>query len=117
MDKVTWIALLFDFYGQLLTERQRKFVDLYYGNDFSLGEIAENYNVSRQAVYDSLKRAEKLLRDYESKLGLVKRFLDQKKKLSEVAKLLNESHLNGNTEPVVKARKILEEVLEIAENQ
>lgn len=113
MDKVAWIALLFDFYGQLLTERQRKFIDLYYSNDFSLGEIAQNYDVSRQAVYDSVKRAEKVLLDYENKLGLVKHFLDQKEKLSEAAKLLNESQISGNAEPVIKARKILEEVLEL----
>lgn len=115
MDKVAWITLLFDFYGQLLTEKQREFIDLYYGNDFSLGEIAENYNISRQAVYDSIKRAENVLNDYEKKLGLVTRFLNQRNKLSEVAKLLKESESEGKTEPVIKARRILEEVLEIAE--
>jgi len=114
MDKVAWMALLFDFYGQLLTKKQKSFIDLYYGHDLSLGEIAENYDVSRQAVYYSLKRSEKVLSDYEDKLGLVKRFLDQRKKLSKVARLLDESEIKGSAESVVKARQILARMLEIS---
>ena len=55
----------------LLTERQKRIMQLYYDNDWSLGEIAENYEVSRQAIYDVLRRAEKALEQYESRLGLV----------------------------------------------
>lgn len=114
MDKITWITLLFDFYGQLLTEKQRKFIDLYYLSDFSLGEIAENYGVSRQAVYDTVKRAEKILADYEGKLGLVARFLEQRNKLSQVAKLLQMPGDKNKSERIMQARKLLEEVLEMA---
>ncbi|MCF8010686.1 MAG: YlxM family DNA-binding protein [Clostridiales bacterium] len=113
MEKVAWITLLYDFYGQLLTDRQRKFIDLYYGNDFSLGEISENLSVSRQAVHDGLKRAESILQGYEDKLGLVARFLQQRRKLSEVVGLLENIDNTIQTDSIMKARKLLEEMLEI----
>ena len=64
---------MFDFYGQLLTERQRALFQRYYQEDLSLGEIAEELGISRQAVYDILRRAERVLWDFERKLGLVAR--------------------------------------------
>ena len=54
-EKIAWITMLYDFYGQLLTERQRDFVELYYGQNLSLGEIAGEFNVTRQSVHDTLK--------------------------------------------------------------
>ncbi len=74
LEKTIEISLLFDFYSQLLTERQRDMIDLYYNQDFSLGEIAETFQISRQAVYDTLKRTEKILYEYEEKLKLVQLF-------------------------------------------
>lgn len=115
MNKIAWITLLYDFYGQLLTDKQRRIIDHYYGDDFSLGEIAKELGISRQAVYDSIKRTEGVLNNYENKLGFVKRFLIQREKLSEVAKLLNQSDINNNLELILRARKILKEVLEIIE--
>lgn len=88
-DKIVRIALLFDFYGQLLTEKQIEIIDMYYNNDLSLSEIAEQQNISRQGVYDTLKRAEKTLFEYEAKLGLVNRFLQQKESLSEINTMLD----------------------------
>ncbi len=73
IEKTVRMALLFDFYGQLLTERQREFFALYYDDDLSLGEIAQNYGVSRQAVYDILKRSTQTLLELEEKLELVLR--------------------------------------------
>lgn len=78
------IGLLMDFYGQLLTERQYEILDLHYNNDYSLGEIAENLKISRQGVFDNLKRGKNALYNLEEKLGLVKRFLDQKKSIEEI---------------------------------
>lgn len=89
-DKIVQIALLFDFYGQLLTEKQRDIVDMYYNNDLSLGEISEQQSISRQGVYDSLKRAEKTLYEYEEKLGLVDRFLKQKESMKKIIEMLDE---------------------------
>ena len=106
------INLWFDFYGLLLTERQQKFIELYYSNDYSLGEIAEAYNVSRQAVHDTLKRAESMLQNYEQKLQLVSKFLTQRGKLAEAARLLEECGAAAPG-PVLTAREILRQVLEI----
>ena len=68
------ISVLYDFYGPLLSENQQRFVELYHGENCSLTEIAEEAGVSKQAVSEGLKRAEKALRTYEEKLGLVARW-------------------------------------------
>lgn len=68
------MAMLYDFYGDLLTERQKEFYDLYYNDDLSLTEIAENYDITRQGVRDIIVRAEKTLEDIEEKTGLIHRY-------------------------------------------
>ena len=73
IEKMVEIGLLFEQYKELLTDKQREIVSLYYEEDYSLGEISENLNVSRQGVYDTLKRSEKILKDYENKLHLVEK--------------------------------------------
>lgn len=78
--------LLYDFYGQLLTKKQRTFFDLYYQDDLSLGEIAAQHDVTRQAVYDILKRSERALESFESKLKLVERFLRGQQLMRQVEK-------------------------------
>lgn len=89
-DKIVQIALLFDFYGQLLTKKQAEAVDMYYNNDLSLGEISEQLGISRQGVHDTLKRAEKTLFEYEEKLGLVARFAEQKQRIEKIIHMLDE---------------------------
>ncbi len=73
LDKVLRIAELYDFYGALLTDKQRRCLEMHYLSDDSLAEIAEEFGVSRQAVHDILRRGEQLLEAYEAKLGLVAR--------------------------------------------
>lgn len=90
MDKLAKMALLVDFYGPLLTEKQRNVWDLHYQQDLSLAEIAEVEHISRQAIHDLLKRTERILAEYEDKLGLVQRFWTERKKLMEVQVLLQE---------------------------
>ena len=68
------MALLFDFYGDLLTERQREFYDLYYNDDLSLAEIAENYGITRQGVRDVIVRAEAAMTEIEDKTHIIRRF-------------------------------------------
>ena len=68
------MAMLFDFYGDLLTERQREFYDLYYNEDLSLSEIAENYGISRQGVRDVIVRAEAAMSEIEEKTHIIRRF-------------------------------------------
>ena len=74
MSKNLEIALLLDFYGDMLTEKQRSMVDYYYNDDLSLAEIAENEGISRQGVRDSIKRAEAQMLEMEERLGLYRRF-------------------------------------------
>lgn len=84
MLKTVKLSLLYDFYSQLLTEKQQKAFELYYNDDLSLGEIAENLEITRQAVYDNLKRTEKLLDYYEEKLKLVAKFHKKQEKIAEI---------------------------------
>lgn len=86
MSKDLTIAMLHDFYGELLTEKQSRAIDLYYNEDLSLSEIAEPLGVSRQGVRDAIKRGEKQLLEYEKKLGLITRFLNVGEKLDDVLK-------------------------------
>lgn len=78
------MALLFDFYGDLLTDRQKEFYDLYYNEDLSLAEIAENYGITRQGVRDVIVRAEAYLTEIEDKTGLIRRFHTMQAQLKEV---------------------------------
>jgi len=68
------MTMLFDFYGELLTERQKEFFDLYYNEDLSLAEVAENYGITRQGVRDVIVRAEATMAEMEEKTGIIARF-------------------------------------------
>ena len=85
-DKTVELALLFDFFGDLLTEKQKEYFDYYYNDDLSLSEIAELTGISRQGVRDILLRAESLLRQYEAKTGVVERFRQMQSKLELLEK-------------------------------
>ncbi len=77
-DNTLFRTMLFDFYGELLTDKQREYFDLHYNEDLSLAEIAEQNGISRQGVWDIIRRAEQSLRDIEEKTGLVRRFTQQR---------------------------------------
>lgn len=70
IEKTNRMNALFEFYAALLTDKQMNYIELYYADDYSLTEIAEEFQVSRQAVYDNIKRTEKILEDYEMKLHM-----------------------------------------------
>ncbi|RXI98035.1 putative DNA-binding protein [Anaerobacillus alkaliphilus] len=74
LEKTLRMNYLYDFYQSLLTTKQRQYMQLYYLDDWSLGEIAEEFEVSRQAVYDNIKRTENMLEEYEEKLSLFSKF-------------------------------------------
>ena len=78
------MTMLFDFYGEILTERQKEFFDLYYNEDLSLGEIAENYGISRQGVRDVIVRAEAAMQEIEDKTGLIRRFMQMQPKIAAI---------------------------------
>ena len=76
-------SMLLDFYGQLLTEKQRECFDLHFNEDLSLSEIAEQSGISRQGVWDNIRRAEATLRELEEKTGLVRRVMELERELEE----------------------------------
>ena len=83
------MALLYDFYGDMLTDRQKEFYDLYYNEDLSLAEIAENYCITRQGVRDVIVRAEAILTELEDKTGIIKRFHKMQQQFLEVEEAVN----------------------------
>ena len=84
MEEIVELSLLYDFYGELLNSHQKSICEDYFFNNIGLSEIAEDRGISRQAVHDMVKRCEKLLRSYESKLGLVEKFISIKEMVSEI---------------------------------
>ena len=91
LEKTNRINLLFDFYELLLTEKQQTFLKYYFHDDFSLGEIAAEFEISRQAVYEHIKRAEQVLEQYEEKLGLLKKYDQRVQELEKLRELVNAS--------------------------
>lgn len=107
MDKIYYITLLMDFYGELLTDKQRAVMSGYYFDDYSLNEIAEEHNITRQAVQDMIKRTEKLLKQYEEKLLLVDKYISRKaivekavKELKDMENSINDSNLLSKIEKI-----------------
>ena len=90
MEKNVKISLLFDFYRNLLTERQVESIDLYYNEDLSLSEIGEHMDITRQGVRDNIKRAENTLLEAEERLGLAARFLSIKTDLERIDDIIRE---------------------------
>ena len=84
IEDLAKVSLLFDFYGKLLTDRQREVMELYHEDNLSLQEIAEEFGISKQGVHDTLKKAEKLLTEYEEKLGLVDQLIRQRQVIAEI---------------------------------
>jgi hypothetical protein len=95
LEKKVEISILCQIYGKLLTEKQYEVLDDYYNNDLSLSEIAENQEITRQAVRDNIKKGENKLFEYEEKLGIMKKTMEQEEKiaiiLSEITKIKSKS--------------------------
>jgi predicted DNA-binding protein YlxM (UPF0122 family) len=90
MAKNYEMAVLIDFYGEMLTAKQRDFLEYYYNDDLSLSEIAENEGITRQGVRDAIKRAETQLKDMESRLGMAKRYEEIREGLAEIIEVSNQ---------------------------
>lgn len=109
MEKIVEQTMLFDFYGELLTEHQKQvFGDVILG-DLSLSEAAEQYGVSRQGIHDLMKRVDSQLREYESKLHLVERFLEIRKEATGIRDLCKDGAVAP--EDVVKIRESCDRIL------
>lgn len=98
IEKKIRLGNLYAFYGNLLTDKQQDILNLYCIHDLSLGEISENLGISRQAVYDTIKRSRKILLDYEDKLGLLSKFTNTKGKVNKLLKTIDDFSINLNNE-------------------
>lgn len=95
--------MLLDFYGELLTEKQKLILDLFYNEDYSLGEIGSEMGISRQAVHDAIKRSEQALIGYEDKLGLVEKFLVEQERLNRLSAVITKAYETGDTAILTEA--------------
>ena len=100
-------SMLFDFYGELLTDKQREYFDLRYNEDLSLAEIAEHENITRQGVRDSIKRGEQMLFEMESALHLA----EKSRRLEAVAQRLEEKADNASPEDIRAAADEIRNIL------
>ena len=91
MDKIIEKNMLYDFYGELLTEHQRAIYEEAVFGDYSLSELSESYGITRQGIHDLLKRCDKILNDYESRLHLVEKFKSIRKDAEEIERICNNS--------------------------
>lgn len=119
VEKLVEIGILFDFYGKILSKRQYTTVELYYIYDFSLSEIGEELNISRQSIYDTLQRAEQNLYEYEDMLGLVSKFDYTMKEINKIGKIVEEieeqSIKIGNEDILTKSKDLKRVIKELVD--
>ena len=111
MDEILKQTLLFDFYGELLTNHQKEIYEQFIIEDLSLSEIAKEANISRQGVHDLVKRCDKTLEEYEEKLHLVEKFLTVKEKIHQINDLLSEVQADEN-QLIQKIKEISADIIE-----
>ena len=113
MDRIYEQTMLFDFYGELLTEHQRSVYEEAVYQDLSLGEIAEEHGISRQGVHDLIRRCDRILQGYEEKLHLVERFARARKTIGEIERLTFEAENAADTQEQLRTiRRLSRELLE-----
>lgn len=111
MEKIVEQTLLYDFYGDLLTEHQRRIYEDVVFNDYSLSEVAEELGISRQGVHDNLKRCSRILQSYEDKLHLVEKFVTIREKIRQIHQLSRDSDSLSKQELVSRIEEISQEIL------
>lgn len=111
MEEILRQALLYDFYGELLTGHQKRVYEEVVLNDYSFSEVAEDLGISRQGVYDMIKRCNKLLSGYEEKLHLVEKFVSLREQVGQIEKLAKEETENPAMKEITSiCATILEEL-------
>ena len=108
VDEIAKASLLYDFYGALLTEKQRQVMALYHEENLSLSEIAQEFGVSRQAVHDTLKKAEQALEDYDNKLNLIDKLVKTEEVIAEIDTLASETKDSQTVEKLAKIKSIID---------
>jgi uncharacterized protein len=115
MEKKIEISMLCQIYGKLLTEKQFNYINDYYNNDLSLSEIAENYNITRQAARDNIKKGENKLFEYEEKLGFMKTTIKTEQKIAKILSQITTIKTQYSDEKIAKIleniRKELDEIV------
>lgn len=111
MERIVEQAMLYDFYGELLTEHQRKIYEDVVNNDLSLTEIAEENGISRQGVHDLMKRCNRMLQEYEDKLHLVDRFLRIREEVEGMQQLTEDDKVSRE-ELIYRVREISHRIME-----
>ncbi len=112
MEKIYEQTLLYDFYGELLTEHQRQIYEEAVYNDMSLGEIAQEEGISRQGVHDLIRRCDKILTEYESRLHLVERFAKAREKIREIERLTEQVPEDQGSDRLQQVRRLAEELMD-----
>lgn len=113
MDERVEISLLLDVYGELLTEKQREVMTVYYNEDLSLSELSEITNTSRQAIHDIIKRCNKLLLEYEAKLHLLEKSEKNRKLKTELLIFLKELRKDASVDTINKAQNLQKKIVDI----
>lgn len=115
-EKNLSISLLLDFYGDILNERQNEMLNMYYNEDCSLAEVAENFSISRQGVRSVLKKCENILIEMENKLGLAARFIKLREKSSIIANELESINSTINNKDVsTKIHNLIQEIKDMVD--
>ena len=112
MEKFVERTLLYDFYGELLTKRQQQIYESVVLEDYSLSEVAEELNISRQGVHDMVRRCDRALEEYEEKLHLVEKFVSIREKVKQIDELLDGYEKENAEKLVADIRKISDEIIE-----
>ncbi len=111
LDEIVHLSILYDFYGELLSEHKKQIFEDYVLNDLSLSEIAAEKNISRQGVYDIIRRCSKELKDYESKLALVQKFQSVKDKLSTIKDISETIRQTGELSGINRIETLADDIL------
>lgn len=112
IDKIVALSLLYDFYGELLSEHKKRIFEDYVLNDLSLSEIAMEQGISRQGVHDVIKRCTKELTDYEDKLGLIHKFDKTREKVNQMKHLSFQLKKSGDLSIIDEIEELSNKILE-----
>ena len=112
LEERVYLSMLYDFYGALLKENNRRIFEAYIQEDYSISEIAEEMEISRQAVHDAVNRITKQLRGYEEKLGLLERFELQRNEMKRLHECLQEMNISEEDPKGKEIFQILSEIIE-----
>ena len=112
MEKKVEISMLCQIYGKLLTQKQFNYINDYYNNDLSLSEIAENYNITRQAARDNIKKGENKLFEYEEKLQIMKTTVNTEKKITKILSQISNIQTKYSDEKIAKILESIKQELD-----